>query len=189
MKCFNCNSSTHGFKHCPQVARYCQKCRTYGHPERRCRELHTVCWYCAEEGNIHKGICKEHRQIKSCGVMIVDQEENIFCVLSKDARIWSLPKGHQNTTKEPYHKCAMREVYEETNIKLNIPEDSKYFCYQKRRYFVIKIKNSMKRFMNIKLDHKEVAAYRWIHHTQLDQVHTNADLQYIKNNFYDIIES
>lgn len=187
MKCFNCNSKTHGFKQCPQISKFCRTCKTYGHPERRCQELHTVCWYCAENGHIHKGICSKHKNIKSCGAMIVDEDNKIFCVLSKYAKIWSLPKGHQDDVNEPYHKCAMREVSEETNIKININEDSYYFSYQKRRYFIIKIKNNMKKFMNIKLDQNEVNQYQWIHYLDLENIHTNIDLQYIRKNFNDII--
>ena len=38
----------------------------------------------------------------------------------------------------------------------------------------------MKRFMNIKLDHKEVSEYRWVHYNDLDKIHTNVDLQHIR---------
>ena len=190
--CFNCTSTTHGFLKCPRTLHFCKKCRTPGHPERRCSMLNSNCWVCAQKGIVvKKNACIEHKNLKSCGIMIVDESDNILCARGAISGIWSLPKGCQDNYAETYKETAIRETYEEIGIKFDLSKNDKYISFQRFKYFVVKITNSMKKLMNknIKLQLKEIVGWKWIHYDDLQNHHTNASLQYIRNNYDNIIKN
>ena len=190
--CFNCTSTSHGFVDCPRIHHFCKKCKTPGHPERRCSELNSNCWVCAQKGVvIKKNSCLEHKNLKSCGIMIVDPDNNILCVRGAISGIWSLPKGRQENSEESYKEAAIRETYEEIGIKFDLSNKTKHISFQRFKYFLVKVSSPMKRLINknIKIQEKEIVGWKWIYYSDLGNHHTNASLQYIKNNYDNILNN
>jgi 8-oxo-dGTP pyrophosphatase MutT (NUDIX family) len=74
---------------------------------------------------------------KRCGTIIIIIKNNIkFLVVVKGyGGKWSLPKGKPNP-KETDEECAIRETYEETNIKLNYLTNCEKVKFGKNTYFV-----------------------------------------------------
>lgn len=64
---------------------------------------------------------KELQRVISCGAAVIKKIDNAFHILlikqlaNKDS--WGIPKGHINEN-ESYTDCAIREVFEETGIKI-----------------------------------------------------------------------
>ncbi|CAG2121564.1 unnamed protein product, partial [Medioppia subpectinata] len=53
--------------------------------------------------------------VPTCGAIMLDPPlEHVLLVQGFGGRSWGFPKGKLNED-EPYHKCAVREVYEETS--------------------------------------------------------------------------
>jgi 8-oxo-dGTP pyrophosphatase MutT (NUDIX family) len=74
---------------------------------------------------------------KRCGTIIITIKNNTkFLVVVKGyGGKWSLPKGKPNI-KESDEDCAIRETYEETNIKLNCLSNCDKIKFGKNIYFI-----------------------------------------------------
>lgn len=79
-----------------------------------------------------KSISHTHRSNKSAGVILIDPWKsnfldpltyNIIVVQQKGSGIWGLPKGHLENN-ETIHEAALREMFEETGLKLSVNEES-----------------------------------------------------------------
>tara|TARA_B110000211_G_C14080759_1_gene554370 strand:+ start:3061 stop:3639 length:579 start_codon:yes stop_codon:yes gene_type:complete len=82
---------------------------------------------------------EEHVYPPKAGVIIFNNDLNrVLIVKSRgyynSGTRWGLPKGHLENNELP-NECAMRELYEETGIKINIP--------QKTNNYINSINNSI----------------------------------------------
>ena len=158
--CFNCKKQGHGFKFCKKSLHLCNICQTKGHHEDQCEFFNELCYRCACEGNLTIK-CKKHTRLKRCGAIIMDKDMKVLLVQGHSG-VWSLPKGHQNHSKESFTVCAMREVYEETGLKLRITKNFKKVEIGKIIYYLIELNDYFKQFMKIR-DTEEVKSIEWIH--------------------------
>lgn len=157
--CFNCKKQGHGFKFCKLPLKMCNKCQTKGHLDEDCEDFQNLCYRCAKDGHLVIQ-CKKHIKLKRCGAIIVDKDQNVLLVQGHSG-VWSLPKGHQTHVKEPYTVCAMREVYEETGLKLRITKNFKQVEIGNIVYYLIELNDYFKQFMKIR-DKDEVKKIDWI---------------------------
>lgn len=159
--CFNCKCYGHGFNKCILSLKKCQKCHTFGHIYEQCNDFNKLCYKCSEVGCIiNEQLCKKHK-LKRCGALIIDKDLNLLLVQNHSG-IWSLPKGHQKHKNEPYHICAMREVYEETGLKLKIQHKFKHIIVGDIVYYLIQLDDYFKKFLKIR-DKKEVKKIEWVY--------------------------
>lgn len=104
---------------------------------------------------------------KSCGAVIykIENEEIKFLFILHNSGFWSFPKGHVEKG-ETEIETAIREVYEETNLNINIKHDFRcsieYFIPHKNImkeavYFIATPNNT-----DIKLQTEEVSDYKWL---------------------------
>ncbi len=131
------------------------------------------CWVCAKEYNQHnlrKACIYEHDKLKSCGIILCDENDNVLILREnqpqKQNKLWSFPKGRQDHVNEVYQRCAEREMFEETNIRVQLRDDHKKFTHGKHVYFVVQITESDKQKLDIFLDN-ENDAYEWINFASL----------------------
>lgn len=119
---------------------------------------------------------KKELKILRCGAIMLDKQNRILCVHGKKSNKWSIPKGHQRYPDEPLHICAMRELFEETNVSLNIPENNPKIAIADQRYFIIKVENLDDYVFQIN-DHVEVKAIKAIPMNELLTYNTNYGLK------------
>lgn len=158
--CFNCKSRNHGFHYCRKKLYICKTCNTKGHTEQDCELFNTLCYRCMMNGILNIK-CKKHESLKRCGAIIIDDCSRILLV-QNHSNVWSLPKGHQTHCKESYIQCAIREVYEETGLKLKITKNFKKLIIGDIVYFIIRLDNYFKKFQKIRDTH-EVKQIKWTH--------------------------
>jgi 8-oxo-dGTP pyrophosphatase MutT (NUDIX family) len=86
-----------------------------------------------ESNTESKATTHAHRSNKSAGVILIDpwrsnfldpSTYNIIVVQQKGSGIWGLPKGHLEND-ETIHEAALREMFEETGLKLLANPDAK----------------------------------------------------------------
>ena len=157
--CFNCKKQGHGFKKCKNKMEMCGKCQTKGHIEDDCEFFSKLCYRCCETGHLIEE-CKKHKSLKRCGAIIIDQDKQILLVQGHSG-VWSIPKGHQNHKNESYTKCAIREVYEETGLKLKITNGFKQIEIGNIIYYLIVLNDYYKQFLKIN-DQEEIKKIAWI---------------------------
>jgi tRNA nucleotidyltransferase (CCA-adding enzyme) len=62
------------------------------------------------------------KQTKSCGVIIFRENPLEYLLVEQSfSKLWNFPKGHMNNN-ETEHETALREVFEETGLKVKILE-------------------------------------------------------------------
>lgn len=160
--CFNCKCQGHGFKLCSLPLKKCKTCNTFGHFDEYCNDFNKLCYKCSEYGHlINEESCKKHKKLKRCGAIIVDKKMNLLLVQNHSG-VWSLPKGHQTHPKEPFNKCAMREVYEETGLKLKITKNFKQVVIGNIVYYLVELNDYFKKFLKIR-DKDEVKKIDWVY--------------------------
>jgi 8-oxo-dGTP pyrophosphatase MutT (NUDIX family) len=183
--CFNCKKQGHGFAICKKLYNFCTKCQTNGHHEDQCEFFNKLCYRCTKDGNMTT-YCHKHGKLKRCGAIIIDDKRNILLVQGHSG-VWSLPKGHQSYIKEPYTICAMREVYEETGLKLKITKNFKQVEIGNIVYYLIELNDYYKRFLKIR-DKDEVKKIDWVHMKSIMNLdNINWSLKQVGKYFKDLI--
>lgn len=158
--CFNCKQQGHGFKLCKLTLKMCTKCHSKGHTVDQCDEFNSLCYRCTQYGYLVTN-CRNHVKLKRCGAIILDEQKHVLLVQGHSG-VWSLPKGHQSHYKESYTMCAMREVYEETGLKLRITKNFKRVEIGRIIYYLIELNDYYKKFLKIR-DKDEVKKIDWVH--------------------------
>ena len=124
---------------------------------------------------------------KRSGGIIVDYSLNkVLLVLNRESVVnnnakWGLPKGHLKIG-EKYEQCAIREIEEETGLKVNI-NPHKFKKINDTIYFIISM-DSKKHLPNPK-DKKEILSAKWIDLDVINCMSCNRGLR----RFYQIKES
>jgi 8-oxo-dGTP pyrophosphatase MutT (NUDIX family) len=107
------------------------------------------------------------------GGVIYDQKNNKLLVVKGPVK-WSLPKGHRETGEEP-HETAMREILEETSIKVELNVKSKFKRVMKCIYYFVRIDDGDK--LNVRwIDSSEVCDIKWYTREQLKCMSCNKQL-------------
>lgn len=81
-----------------------------------------------------KAITKPLAEVRSCGVLVVigDPIERFLLMRHKDR--WDLPKGHVDPCETDI-ECALREMWEETGIPIDVIELDPFFRFE-HKYLV-----------------------------------------------------
>jgi 8-oxo-dGTP pyrophosphatase MutT (NUDIX family) len=117
------------------------------------------------------------------GILYDIASDKILVVQGREK--WSLPKGHREAGERPY-ETAMREIYEETSLKIKLDET----CFSKRilksLYYLIVVSDST--HMNLSpIDTNEVLCVRWCNRTQLFSLDCNKQLKYFLKRWDQIV--
>jgi len=108
------------------------------------------------------------------GVIYDPCNERLLVVLGKEK--WSLPKGHKEEGEEPY-QTAIREIEEETSLKVDLNQQSKSRRILKCIYYFILFENGTK--LNLTpIDTNEVIAIKWLTKEELLKLSCNKQLRY-----------
>ncbi len=128
-----------------------------------------------------------HRQ-RSGGIIYKKTKNGEFQLLLVYQTMWSLPKG-QIEKGETIVQCAVREIYEETGLKVKIEESDKYITLDKMRYYFIDF-SSLSETSVSPVDTDEITNTKWVTWKQLYQTpQINFSLRIIKHNWSKIISS
>lgn len=117
---------------------------------------------------------------------------SFIVVCGKTSNIWSFPKGRMQSETESEEDCAIREVYEETGIKLKTVEGLPRIVIGRNVYFIYHTtKDQLSRFTIY--DNYEVGEVSWKTIDELKQLQCNKDLRailkypYKRQTYHDII--
>jgi 8-oxo-dGTP pyrophosphatase MutT (NUDIX family) len=135
-----------------------------------------------KEGYYETRYIKE-KKVKRCGVIFIisssEVEDCKILVVKGVSGIWSLPKGRSIPNEED-DKCAMREVYEETGIKLdNLNEQRRFKIGTNIYYKYICVENQFTEF-HIH-DTNEVEEVSWKTIKELRNMNCNKDIRSLLN--------
>jgi 8-oxo-dGTP pyrophosphatase MutT (NUDIX family) len=132
-----------------------------------------------------------YKGIKKCGAIITNKNQTqVLCIMShetiqKSEFKWGLPKGHKEEN-ESNEKCCIREVREETGIKLRLSGKYHPFIHVfDTRYYLFKFHK--KRFYYPR-DNYEVSKVRWKNIEDLKNENTNRGLRAIVDSWEEISE-
>jgi 8-oxo-dGTP pyrophosphatase MutT (NUDIX family) len=114
--------------------------------------------------------------ITGAGGLIYDPSNDKILVV-KGREKWSLPKGHKELGEEP-HETAMREICEETSIKIDIHSHHKFKRIIKCVYYLIIIDHGVDLQLE-PYDREEISEIRWCNRNELLNLTCNKQLRYI----------
>jgi 8-oxo-dGTP pyrophosphatase MutT (NUDIX family) len=112
------------------------------------------------------------RSQKVYGVICVSRENRILLVRGRNSGIWSLPKGHLKGSELP-HECALRELYEETGIRLDRTDYRASKKLYAGEYFIYAIDGETRPAIH---DTREVSEAGWFTVEELKRFHCNVDI-------------
>jgi len=126
--------------------------------------------------NSHKRIHKYDNGIVCAGGIIYDINCDKILVVQGQEK-WSLPKGHREFG-EKTHETAMREIYEETSLKIRIDEKCRSKRVLKSIYYLISFNNNDSTKLT-PIDTNEIKCVRWCNKEELYSLDCNKQLKYI----------
>lgn len=126
-----------------------------------------------EESSLHM-----FSRLNGAGIILVlTKPKRVLLVKGKKSQKWSFPKGQQNNPKESLRACAIREMYEETGIRMRNLHSHPAMVFSgasdsKRCYFPCTIKDvhfaSLFNLIEPKAcDTVEIDDIRWFSHREL----------------------
>jgi len=138
---------------------------------------------------------KEYFYPPKAGVIIFNEKLNkILIVKNKSVESeknfkWGIPKGHIEKDELP-HECAMRELYEETGIKLNIQINSKNCikCINNTTYYVFSIPEKNLKISPIDKNEIYTAQFHYINRIKSSSNLINRELYKITKNYMKLIK-
>lgn len=125
---------------------------------------------------------KSAKMKTSCGVIIINQQFEILLGHATSQKWWDLPKGGIHADESPVD-CAIRECYEETNLKFTPAQLTdlglRDYTKNKKLHLFYLIVNSSDFDVNTLMCHThftnkqkavlpEMDAYKWVHHGELE---------------------
>lgn len=103
-----------------------------------------------------------------CGVLLYDpNEESVLLVHQKASGMWSIPKGSLEDG-ETYQQCALRELREETNIRIpaeHLP--TKYIKYKKYIFYPVEV--TKKQYRPRIMARDEIDKIEWVKLSEIDR--------------------
>ena len=185
--CLNCRKMTnHGLKNCPNKQIVCMNCNHRGHYKYDCYIYKNACYRCLTYGTIkYQDECELHRNVQVCGCIIRNEDKSqVLLIKGNMSKCWGFPKG-ASENNETLQKCAERETYEETGIKVLINEKSRKEVINGITYFYITLPNSKTVSYDDVIDKNEVCEIKWINIYDLVQntsLSTNKSVKLFINN-------
>lgn len=121
-----------------------------------------------------------------CAGGIIYDAKSQKIVVVQGIEKWSLPKGHREIG-ESAHETAMREIREETSIKVIISQTSRFRRILKSIYYLISVVNTNKVELS-PIDTNEIICVRWCNKQELYSLDCNKQLKYLIRHWDQIIE-
>ena len=118
---------------------------------------------------------KKTHNITGAGGLIFDISCNKILVVKGPIK-WSLPKGHLNGNEKP-HQAAMREIFEETSLRIQLSESAKSKKFDKYIYYYIILENADQLQFN-PIDNNEVSEVKWCSYEELLILNCNRQLKH-----------
>lgn len=128
-----------------------------------------------KETNHHVEHQHYYNNVIGAGGLIYDTINDKILVV-KGMEKWSLPKGHKDNGEEPY-ETAMREIFEETSIKVELTPKCRSKRILKCIYYFIIIENGEQLPLR-PIDTNEVNCIQWCTKQQLMSFDCNKQLRY-----------
>ena len=124
-----------------------------------------------------------------CGAVIFNSDlTKIVLVLNryfsekKNINKWGLPKGHiDKKNNESFIKCAERETFEETGLKVRISSDSVKIQVNKTNYYPMCLKQEYELSPSDKYEIKEA---KWVLLKDLEKLNLNYELKLVLKKMY-----
>lgn len=113
--------------------------------------------------------------VVGAGAVIMDVNMNKLLVVRGPEK-WSLPKGHLEPGEEP-HEGAMREIFEETSLQIEITSTYKSKKVRKYIYYYLILQNATQLELT-PLDGNEVSEVKWCTREELIAMDCNKQLKY-----------
>lgn len=144
-----------------------------------------------ENQNTNEDIDKNKFNVKSGGIIFNHSLDKIIIILNRmsleyNVPKWGLPKGHIEDTEE-IHKCAEREIFEETGLKIFLNENHEKIKIDQTYYYIIVCSEEFKLNPN---DKDEIAECKWVDINSLDELRKNIGLKvFLKEPMYSKVMS
>ena len=126
---------------------------------------------------------------KVYGAICVSPENKILLVRGRNSGLWSFPKGHQKPNEPCFH-CAVRELYEETGISVDMNEinpcNLPYKRFKIGRYFVLDFNEEVSPSPR---DWNEISEARWVTQDELTNFINNKEVNVDVRRFGDFMET
>ena len=130
---------------------------------------------------------KKKKEQRSGGIILSKNLDKIILVLNRESVLngdpkWGLPKGHIKYN-ESYPDCAIREIEEETGLKLKINNNTYSIKINDTLYYIFVVDENS----NIPkpLDVFEIKDSKWIYLSDLDIFSCNRGLKKLHNSYKD----
>ena len=101
---------------------------------------------------------------KSCGVVCINKEGKFLIIQHAKGNHWGIPKGHVEKN-ESEKETAIRELFEETNLKVNIINgfrEEEHYEIKKDKNKVVVYFLSLCETDKVITQRKEVLNYEWL---------------------------
>lgn len=114
----------------------------------------------------------KNKKVMHCGVLLYDpNDESVLLVYQKASNMWSIPKGGCEE-REDHKSCALRELAEETNIR--IPEENLTMKYIKHKnYIFYPVEVTKKQYRARIMDPKEIGEIKWVKLYEINRYNLN----------------
>lgn len=134
-------------------------------------------WYYVVGGKNKKYKKEEKKQPLKCGAIILNSNLDKVVLIKNNylnllgIEKYGLPKGHININESLSH-CAMRELYEETGIRIKINSSIPKIKINNTYYFLLILNEEL----TLKpVDKKEICDAKWIFITNLNNLNLNRE--------------
>lgn len=109
---------------------------------------------------------------KVYGCICITDTNKILLVKGRKSKLWSFPKGHRDRSDRSTLECALRELREETGLRLN----QEYIGVKKYRvaeYYIYAVPQEYRLFP---MDTREVEEAQWFDFKEIKELDKNVDV-------------
>lgn len=116
------------------------------------------------------------RDYRKAGAFIYDPRTQRILLVQSRGDKWGAPKGSMEDTDTSIHACAIREVYEETGIRLDRSQLNRMYRIDKTVYFYIELDQQAVGFDICTMHDNDATGITWIRPQCLAELHRNGQL-------------